>query len=86
MLNLRTLVLATAKFGSKIQSLKACRQLRFSSTSYPTSVFRTIHSSEVKHQGPVAKPKEEEKVYIYITEHSSYLREEVTLTSVYLNQ
>ncbi|KDR15510.1 gamma-butyrobetaine dioxygenase-like [Zootermopsis nevadensis] len=61
MLNLRTLVLATAKFGSKIQSLKACRQLRFSSTSYPTSVFRTVHSSEVKHQGPVAKPKEEEK-------------------------
>jgi hypothetical protein len=65
MQSLRPLVLATAKFGSKVQSLKAHKQLRFSSTSYPTSVFRAVHSSLVKQQGPVAKAKEEEKVYIY---------------------
>ncbi|XP_023707783.1 gamma-butyrobetaine dioxygenase isoform X2 [Cryptotermes secundus] len=64
MQSVRTLVLATAKFGSKVQSLKASRQLRFSSTFSSTSGFRAVHSSEVKHQGPVAKPKDEEKVVL----------------------
>lgn len=66
MQSLRTLVLATAKFGSKVQSLKANRQLRFSSTFSPTSGFRAVHISEVQHQGPVAKPKDEEKVSRYL--------------------
>jgi len=66
MQSLRTLFLATAKFGSKVQSLKASRQLRFSSTSPPTSSFRGVHSSEAKHQAAVAKPKGEEKVYKYL--------------------
>jgi hypothetical protein len=64
--SLRTLVVATARFGSKVQRLKANRQLCVSSTFSPASGFRAVHSSRVNHQGPIAKPKEEEKVYKYL--------------------
>lgn len=63
MQSLRTLVVATARFGSKVQRLSANRQLCFSSTPSPASSFRAVHSSRVNHQGPVVKPKEEDKVY-----------------------
>jgi len=66
MQSLRTVVVATARFGSKVQRLKASRQLCFSSTSSPASGFRAVHSSRVNHQGPVAKPKEEKKVEKYL--------------------
>jgi len=66
MQSLRTVVVATARFGSKVQRLKASRQLCFSSTASPASGFRAVHSSRVNHQGPVAKLKEEKKVWKYL--------------------
>lgn len=64
MQSLRTVVVATARFGCKVQRLKASRQLCFSSNSPPASGFRAVHSSRVNHQGPVAKPKEEKQVVL----------------------
>ena len=64
MQSLLTFTMAAIKFGSKMQSLKASRQLR---NPVVLSALRSMHSSDVKQQDPVPKPKEDEKVMlIYI--------------------